>query len=85
MYKKGGYFGIDKTASNLGISRTEAKKLLDREPTHQRTTYQKHKHKKFGKIMAEPMRNSRPDQFQGDLLDVAQLKQKNGGFRFLCV
>jgi hypothetical protein len=35
--------------------------------------------------MAEPKRDGRPDQFQGDLLDVAQLKQNNGGFRFLCV
>ena len=84
MYKKAGYFGIDKTASNLKISRKKAKELLDRESTHQRTTYKKHSQKKFSKIMASP-KNPRPDQFQGDLLDVAQLKHKNGGYRFLCV
>ena len=85
MWKESGYFGIDKTASNLGISRTKAKALLKKESTYQRTTYPKHRDKKFEKIMAEPKREGRPDQFQGDLLDVAQLKQKNGGVRFLCV
>ena len=75
------YFGIDKVARSRGITRRTARQMLKENEAYQRT--QPGKRGPFNTIVAQPMREGRPDQIQGDLLDVHNLKGVNRGVRFL--
>ena len=77
-----GYFGIDKVARNKGITRTKARDLLRGNPVYQRTMPPS-KRGPHNTITAQPMTDGRPDQVQGDLLDVHNLRGVNQGVRFL--
>ena len=80
-WEEQGYFSIDKVARSLGVTRAKAKALLEREEGYQRTAAMKRG--PYNKITAGPLRDGRPDQIQGDLLDVHTLARQNGGIRFL--
>ena len=57
------------------------RKYLAKDEVYQQTARRK---PEFNKIMALP-RTDRPDQFQGDLLDVSKMWKQNKGTRFLMV
>lgn len=80
-WAESGYFGVDKVARQNNITRGKAKQLLMENEVYQQTATRRRG--PFNTIVASPMRDGRPDQVQGDLLDVSKLARVNKGIRFL--
>ncbi len=86
FHKKVGLWGIDATSRQTGKSKKDAKKLLEQNVPYQRTAPRRKRDIKYAKIIAKPRDDlGRPDQVQGDLLDMHQNWKFNGGHKFILV
>ena len=84
-----GLWGITKMNKKFGIPESELRRDLPKLEGYARTVPQRRRDIKFAKIIARPKDvGGRPDQFQGDLLDIEPKlagRKLNKGVRYLCL
>ncbi len=82
-----GFWGVNKMSKKFGIPEKELKRDLPKLEAYQMTLPERRRDIKYSKITANPKDEAgRPDQFQGDLLDIEPKKsgrKLNKGVRFL--
>ncbi len=84
-----GLWGRTKMSKKFGIPESELARDLPSIEAYQRTVPERHRDKKFAKIVAiKRGSDNRDDQWQGDLLDIETTKRGrtlNKGVRFICM